>query len=858
MSDENLYHRSQHSLFFIMALGLLLLFSDPGTVFFLPDDTGPENSTSPMQITLGDVNCDDDINSIDGLFILQHDVGLRDASDSCSDDIQLQGRVFNHSLCDVNADDVCSPIDALWILRCEVGLANPLCPDDPVDITGVILNNRSANCADYVARYTADALDVANGTAYMGMLTVAVGDSTCTFTSNAIPNHDFNDTTRFVNTPSEQDLSLTFTTDPQIARNSTPLSLQYNNAILLNGVKVDLLAAGCYGVGNGRVGCNDMSTPYRYDPMAPTANFGTDSHNAHTQPSGEYHYHGNPKALFNDSDNSTESPVIGFAADGFPIFGTYFDDNGTIRKALSSYQLKNGTRPSGSSSPSGPGGIYDGTFIDDYEYVERSGDLDACNGMTIDGVYGYFVTDSYPHILGCFSGTPDISFRKGGGGTTPTVPTPGTNPAASNPNLLLLIADDFGLDKATFDADNPCYDTGDASEDPAMPNLAALCQSGIRFDNAWAMPTCSPTRATMLTGQLPFRHGIGAPLGRGVSLSLDSTTLPGLLAASDSGYATANIGKWHVSNGLTDPNTLGWEHYSGILSGGIPDYERWSRTVNGVNETNTDYATTVAVDDAVSWLDGVPSEQPWLLWLAFNAPHTPFHKPPNELHDYDDLPEYENSLDPTPYFAAMSQSMDTEIGRLFDHLQATGEWENTVIIFIGDNGTSGQIASTPFSRQNAKGTLTQGGIAVPMMIAGPGVQGGRALSQMVSVVDIFATLLEGAGVDPAAQAPDVTFDSVSLWPLLSGESDAEVHTHIVAELFGNTVRDTADIGKAIRNERYKLICYEDGRAELFDLLEDPWERVDLIDDGTAPTAVIQTLAAELETLLDETFCSIEF
>jgi|GEM_PF-1321192 len=737
MSEDHLHHRSQRSLFFIIMLGLFLLFSALSTAFFLPDDNDRKDSDSPTQVRMGDVTCDSEINSVDGLFILQYDVGLRDASDNCPDDVQFQGQVFNPLFCDVNTDGFCGPVDALWILRCEVGLANAFCPDpmEPtvgpdgnIDITDAILNSRSANCADYVASYTADALDVANDTAYMGMLTVTVDDDTCTFTSNAIPNHDFNDISDFPNIPSEQDLSLTFTTDPQISTNSTPLSLQYNNAILLNGVKVDLLAAGCYGVGDGRIGCTDMSTPYRYDPMAPTANFGTDSHNAHTQPNGEYHYHGNPKALFDDSDDSAASPLIGFAADGFPIFGTYFDDNGTIRKASSSYQLKSGTRTGG------PGGIYDGTFVDDYEYVEGSGDLDACNGMTIDGVYGYFVTDGYPHILGCFSGTPDISFRKGRGSTTPIVPTPGTNPTASNPNFLLLIADDFGLDKATFDASNPCYDIGDASEDPAMPNLAALCQSGVRFDNAWAMPTCSPTRATMLTGQLPFRHGIGAPLGRGVSLSLDSTTLPGLLAAAESGYATANIGKWHVSNNPTDPNTLGWEHYSGTLTGGIADYERWSRTVNGVTETNTDYATTVAVDDAVSWLDGVPSEQPWLLWLAFNAPHTPFHKPPNELHEYDDLPEYDNSLDPTPYFAAMSQAMDTEIGRLFDHLKTTGQWENTVIIFIGDNGTSGQIASTPFDRQHAKGSLTQGGIAVPMMIAGPGVQGGRALSQIVSVV----------------------------------------------------------------------------------------------------------------------------
>ncbi|MGD1919345.1 MAG: YHYH protein, partial [Pleurocapsa sp.] len=144
----------------------------------------------------------------------------------------------------------------------------------------------------------------------------------------------------------------------------------------------------------------------------PQSFLNTDSPHAHTQENGGYHYHGNPKALFDDSDNSKASPVIGFAADGFPIFGSYFDDNGNIRQVRSSYQLKSGSRPSGAENP---GGTYDGEFDDDYEYVEGFGDLDECNGMTVNGVYGYYVTDSYPYIMGCFSGTPDHSFRKHGG-----------------------------------------------------------------------------------------------------------------------------------------------------------------------------------------------------------------------------------------------------------------------------------------------------------------------------------------------------------------------------------------------------------------------------------------------------------
>ena len=180
--------------------------------------------------------------------------------------------------------------------------------------------------------------------------------------------------------------------------------------MFLNGVKLDLVAAGCYGVEDGLFGCFDMSIPYRYDPMgAGSSQFGADSHNAHTQPDGLYHYHGNPVALFEQENPTAASPVIGFAADGFPIFGSYIDDNGTIRAATTSYQLKSGTRPDGDD---GPGGAYDGTFIDDWEFVEGLGDLDQCNGMYQDGVYGYVVTETYPHVMGCFTGTPDASFTK--------------------------------------------------------------------------------------------------------------------------------------------------------------------------------------------------------------------------------------------------------------------------------------------------------------------------------------------------------------------------------------------------------------------------------------------------------------
>ncbi|MGD1928577.1 MAG: YHYH protein [Leptolyngbyaceae cyanobacterium] len=288
-----------------------------------------------------------------------------------------------------------------------------------IDITGTTLTSRSRNCADYVATYNAEAIELPSNTVFIGSLTISVENDHCIFTSNAIPNHDMNDANTFATPVSEQHKVYRVTTSPQPNRQATALSPQYDNAVLLNGVKVDSLSGGCFTV---RLGCRDATIPWRYNAISPLSFLKTDAHHAHTQPNGEYHYHGNPHALFDDSDNSKVSPVIGFAADGFPIFGSYFDDNGNIRKALSSYQLKRGERPSGEGNP---GGTYDGEFNDDYEYVEGAGDLDDCNGMTIDGIYGYYVTEDYPYVIVCYRGTPDNSFRKTGSGGQSRSPSGG-------------------------------------------------------------------------------------------------------------------------------------------------------------------------------------------------------------------------------------------------------------------------------------------------------------------------------------------------------------------------------------------------------------------------------------------------
>jgi hypothetical protein len=307
-----------------------------------------------------------------------------------------------------------------------------------LDITDAKLRRRSPDCLDYAGRYTSQAQDMSRKVTFKGTLTIQGTADKCVFTSNSIPNHAFNDgTAPFVNPVKEVTETYKLPVRPVKASAPTALTLAFDNAIFLNGAKLDLLAAACYGVEVGtaqygnqelskeKIGCFDEKWAWRYDPMSPKNDFKADSHHAHAQPDGAYHYHGNPLALF-DNDNPTEpSPVIGFAADGFPIYGPYINDHGKIRKVRSGYTLKKKDLKQKDREPLSeeekkdgkkeeaafPGGEYDGTYRDDYEFT-GAGDLDECNGTDQFGPYGYYVTDTYPWVMGCFRGTPDESFKK--------------------------------------------------------------------------------------------------------------------------------------------------------------------------------------------------------------------------------------------------------------------------------------------------------------------------------------------------------------------------------------------------------------------------------------------------------------
>lgn len=287
------------------------------------------------------------------------------------------------------------------------------------NITREIFSKRTADCADYADYYSAQVKDIQRTLNFKGHVDLEVQDDYCRLISDNIPNHDFNDASAYFRTPvAKKTRTFQIKRAPQVAAQTTPIQAQVWDAVMLNGVVVDVQSGGCYkpsaanadNDGNTEAGCGP-SDGWRLIPLNYSTKFGADSHNAHVQPDGTYHYHGSPNAMFDENPTGDGSPVIGFAADGFPIYGSYImdSDTGNYRKVTSGYTLKSGSR--GTQSSTNPGGTYTGLYEADWEWTD-AGDLDACNGMTYQGQYGYYVTDAYPFIINCFKGQPDASFNK--------------------------------------------------------------------------------------------------------------------------------------------------------------------------------------------------------------------------------------------------------------------------------------------------------------------------------------------------------------------------------------------------------------------------------------------------------------
>ena len=421
----------------------------------------------------------------------------------------------------------------------------------------------------------------------------------------------------------------------------------------------------------------------------------------------------------------------------------------------------------------------------------------------------------------------------------------GAAPLAShaNPNVLLIIADDMGIDASR------CYSLG--NQQAPMPNIEAMCARGMVFENAYAAPVCSPTRATIMTGQYGFRTGVGTVIrrrGRAKGLSADVTSLFDVLATT--GYKANLIGKWHLAGPeatLDHPAELGVPDYFGLFRGGTRDYWRWRAVENGKEVMMNEYATTVFTDRAIDWIRA--QEGPWFLWLAYNAPHTPFHLPPAHLHGFDELTDDPDAIErnPLPYYQAALQALDTEIGRLMAAIPRDVR-DNTVVMFIGDNGSPNRVARGLYGGHAAKGAIFEGGTHVPFVVSGPGVARGRTGS-FLNTTDLFATIAGYAGVQ--VQTPD----SHDIRPVLSGRDGSREYVYVehFSDRPSSRRRRRNAFGWALREGPFKLVQVEGAKPRLYDLSKDPIEVVDLLADGTSSdeAAIVAGLEARFTRLRAE-------
>ena len=392
----------------------------------------------------------------------------------------------------------------------------------------------------------------------------------------------------------------------------------------------------------------------------------------------------------------------------------------------------------------------------------------------------------------------------------------------SYPNVLLIIADDMGRD-ATFGF-------SEGSLKPLTPHINSIKNSGITFHNFWSYPTCSPTRASIITGKYGYRTGV--KWAGDVLPNNEQSLQKYIKEETGSRYSSAVIGKWHLSgnNGSFDRSAFGIDYYAGLLGGGLQNYFQWNLTNDQGTNPQSGYSSKIFTDLAMDWVGD--QEKPWFLWLAFNAPHTPFHRPPNIMHNQGELANYSEGMDPMPYYLAAIEAIDFQIGRLLNGLTQE-ERDNTIILFMGDNGTPNEVGQAPYAGNAVKGSLYQGGINVPLFVSGKGVQRTGDDYNLLTSTDLFSTIAQLAGVGSGE-----IHDSKSFMNLLTTDDGQRA--------FQYSEMESPNTSKwAISNGDFKLIVSENGSEELYYLESDPYEHDNLMDTNLTNESLIAKNYLEL-------------
>lgn len=416
----------------------------------------------------------------------------------------------------------------------------------------------------------------------------------------------------------------------------------------------------------------------------------------------------------------------------------------------------------------------------------------------------------------------------------------GSSPTARRPNIVLIMADDLGY------GDLGCYGCTDIHT-PEVDNLAT---QGVRFTNFYAnAPECTPTRTALLTGRYQHRvGGLECALGIGnvgryddairlretndLGLPVEETTIARIL--KDAGYATAICGKWHLGyEPKFSPNNHGFDHAFYAIGGGMdyfhhvepPPSNMHALYLNGKPVKRKGYFTDLMTDEAIRFMEQQTENMPFSLYVPFTAPHSPYQGPcdfrPEALPENSDL--WNQSKGPRDIYFAMIKRMDQCVGRILRKLEEKNLQDNTLVIFMSDNGASPSGSNLPFS--GFKGNLFEGGIRVPCIVKWPGVlREGMVSNQPCMTMDFSRSIVRSAGAKPPKNR---SFDGIDILRAIETNQPVQKRTLFWRARRGQRTR------KAVRDGSLKYIRLQEGndvKEYLFDLEQDPAEENNLFSE----------------------------
>ena len=391
------------------------------------------------------------------------------------------------------------------------------------------------------------------------------------------------------------------------------------------------------------------------------------------------------------------------------------------------------------------------------------------------------------------------------------------------PNVLLILADDHGYGDISAH-DGPSIQT---------PNIDRIATNGTRFTRFYANSSvCSPSRASLMTGRYPDRVGVPGvirthPENNWGHFRQDATTLPSALKQKD--YRTAIIGKWHLGLELENhPCKRGFDHFHGFLGDMMDDYYTHLRhNINYMRDgfdtiDPRGHATDLFTDWSAAFIRSqAQSSEPFFLYLAYNAPHTPI-QPPDEWIAR--VQEREPDISPQrAKYIALVEHMDAGIGRVLDTLEETGQRSNTLVIYTSDNGGQINVGAHNGPLRGQKGQMYEGGIRVPTCAMWPGyIPDGHVTDQVALLMDIFPTVCEVTGAPIPSE-----IEGRSIWQTLQGEQQDFSERILYWLRREGGQQFLGQCQHAIRRGDIKLVHNRPFEPlELYNLADDPLETTD--------------------------------